>query len=119
MNAQLLETKKPVKSSLNLKKLDVPGYEEVVHATDSKAGLSAIIAIHDRTLGPSLGGIRIQPYPTFEAALNDVLRLAKGMTYKSAVAEWLRRSRAGCARFIRASASSASKAWIRRRCWPQ
>ena len=87
MNAQLLETKKPVKSSLTLKKLDVPGYNQVFHATDPQAGLSAIIALHDLTLGPALGGIRIQPYTSFDAALNDVLRLSKGMTYKSAVAE--------------------------------
>jgi len=70
-----------------LELLDVKGYHKVVHVTDKEAGLSAIIAIHDLTLGPALGGIRIQPYGTFTAALEDVLRLSKGMTYKSAVAE--------------------------------
>ena len=55
--------------------------------TDSQAGLRAVIAIHNTTLGPALGGIRIQPYASFEDALKDALRLAEGMTYKAAVAE--------------------------------
>ncbi|HEX2583351.1 MAG TPA: Glu/Leu/Phe/Val dehydrogenase dimerization domain-containing protein [Chlamydiales bacterium] len=74
-------------STLQLERLAVKGYEQVIKVTDKKAGLTAIIALHDLTLGPALGGIRIQPYATFDAALEDVLRLAKGMTYKSAVAE--------------------------------
>lgn len=73
--------------SLQIESLPVKGYEEVLKITDPKAGLSAIIAIHNRALGPALGGIRIQPYPTFDAALQDVLRLSKGMTYKSSIAE--------------------------------
>ncbi len=73
--------------SLQFERIIVKGYEKVVKVTDAKAGLTAIIAIHNTTLGPALGGIRIQPYATFEAALEDALRLAKGMTYKSAVAE--------------------------------
>ncbi len=94
MNPQVVEKKvlrslisQGKKSSLQMELVDVKGYEKVVHATDKEAGLSAIIAIHDLTLGPALGGIRIQPYTTFKAALDDVLRLSKGMTYKSAVAE--------------------------------
>ncbi|HEY4255343.1 MAG TPA: Glu/Leu/Phe/Val dehydrogenase dimerization domain-containing protein [Chlamydiales bacterium] len=83
----LVEVGKKVSSSLQLERIEVKGYEKVIHATDKQAGLSAIIAIHDLTLGPALGGIRIQPYGTFKAALEDALRLAKGMTYKSAVAE--------------------------------
>jgi leucine dehydrogenase len=67
--------------------LNIEGYEQVLKVTDKKAGLTAIIAIHDTTLGPALGGIRIQPYATFGAALEDVLRLSKGMTHKSAVGE--------------------------------
>jgi len=65
----------------------VEGYEKVVKVTDSQCGLTAIIAIHNTTLGPALGGIRIYPYATFDAALEDVLRLARGMSYKAAVAE--------------------------------
>lgn len=68
-------------------KIHIPGYEQVLRITDPEVGLDAIIAIHNTTLGPALGGIRIQPYPTFEAALEDVLRLSKGMTYKASVAE--------------------------------
>jgi leucine dehydrogenase len=83
----LVETGKKISSSLQLEQIEVKGYAKVIHATDKQAGLSAIIAIHDLTLGPALGGIRIQPYGTFKAALEDALRLAKGMTYKSAVAE--------------------------------
>jgi leucine dehydrogenase len=74
-------------STLVLEEIQVDGYEKVVRVSDKKSGLSALIAIHDTTLGPALGGIRIHPYATSQEALVDVLRLAKGMTYKSAVAE--------------------------------
>lgn len=73
--------------SLLLTNLDVPGYERVVKVTHPEVGLTALIAIHDTTLGPALGGTRICAYPTFEAGLNDVLRLAKGMTAKAAITE--------------------------------
>lgn len=74
-------------SGLQVERLPIRGYEQVVKVSHQKAGLTAIIAIHDTTLGPALGGIRIQPYETFEAALEDALRLAKGMTYKSAISD--------------------------------
>ncbi len=61
-------------------------HEEVVFCHDQDAGLRAIIAIHDTTLGPSLGGARMWPYKTEEEALQDVLRLSRGMTYKAAAA---------------------------------
>lgn len=61
-------------------------HEQVVFCRDIKAGLSAIIAIHDRTLGPAVGGCRMWPYDSDDEALYDVLRLSRGMTYKSAVA---------------------------------
>ena len=60
-------------------------YEKVVFCNDNDSGLRAIIAIHDTTLGPALGGVRMLPYPTEEEALDDVLRLARGMTYKAAI----------------------------------
>ncbi|MBI4405232.1 MAG: Glu/Leu/Phe/Val dehydrogenase [Deltaproteobacteria bacterium] len=66
--------------------LKVPGYEKVLYFENSSVGLRSIIAIHSTALGPACGGIRVLPYPTKEAALDDVLRLAKGMSYKSAVA---------------------------------
>ncbi|MBC2367378.1 Glu/Leu/Phe/Val dehydrogenase [Listeria booriae] len=61
-------------------------YEQVVFCHDKVSGLKAIIAIHDTTLGPALGGCRMWPYETEEEALEDVLRLARGMTYKNAAA---------------------------------
>jgi leucine dehydrogenase len=68
------------------KRLELEDYEQVVFNYDEASGLKAIIAIHDTTLGPALGGTRVWDYDTEEEALNDVLRLAKGMTYKSAAA---------------------------------
>lgn len=62
-------------------------YEQVVTCEDPDSGLRAIIAVHDTTLGPALGGLRMWPYASWDDALFDVLRLSKGMTYKSAVAE--------------------------------
>ena len=66
--------------------IHVEGYERVVRARDPDSGLDAIVAIHDTTLGPALGGMRMWPYASADDALTDVLRLARGMTYKSAVA---------------------------------
>jgi glutamate dehydrogenase/leucine dehydrogenase len=61
-------------------------HEQVVFSQDPETGLRAIIAIHDSTLGPAFGGTRFHPYPTEAAALTDVLRLSRGMTYKTAMA---------------------------------
>ena len=61
-----------------------PSYERVIFAQDEAAKLRTIIAIHSTRLGPALGGCRIQPYPSEEAALTDVLRLAEAMTWKAA-----------------------------------
>ncbi|MDQ3107282.1 MAG: leucine dehydrogenase [Actinomycetota bacterium] len=63
-----------------------PAYEQVVFCHDAATGLRAIIAIHSTQLGPSLGGTRFHPYATEDEALEDVLRLARGMTYKAAAA---------------------------------
>ncbi|WEX09939.1 Glu/Leu/Phe/Val dehydrogenase dimerization domain-containing protein [Chelativorans sp. AA-79] len=62
------------------------GHERVWCGRDERRGLTAIVAIHDTTLGPALGGTRIWPHESFEAAVTDALRLSRGMTYKSAVA---------------------------------
>jgi len=62
------------------------GYEQIVYCADDHSGLKAIIAIHSTALGPALGGTRFYPYKKEEDALVDVLRLAKGMTYKAAAA---------------------------------
>jgi leucine dehydrogenase len=61
-------------------------HEEVVFCYDKNVGLKAIIAIHNTSLGPALGGTRMWNYKTEEEALTDVLRLSKGMTYKAAAA---------------------------------
>ena len=66
--------------------LDTTGHEQVVFCHNKDAGLKAIIAIHNTTLGPALGGTRMWPYKSEAEALNDVLRLSRGMTYKNAVA---------------------------------
>jgi leucine dehydrogenase len=72
---------------VEIKEHSVDGYEKVVEGIDKASGLHCFIAIHDTTLGPALGGTRIYPYSSTEEALTDVLRLAEGMTYKSAIAE--------------------------------
>ncbi len=62
------------------------GHEQVTFCYDRVSGLKSIIAIHNTGLGPALGGTRMWPYKTEEEALNDVLRLSRGMTYKSGAA---------------------------------
>lgn len=61
------------------------GHEQVVFCQDPHTGLNAIIAIHNTTLGPSLGGTRLWNYNSHEEAIVDALRLSRGMTYKSAI----------------------------------
>ncbi|KOP78327.1 leucine dehydrogenase [Lysinibacillus sp. FJAT-14745] len=61
-------------------------YEQLVFCQDEASGLKAIIAIHDTTLGPALGGARMWTYASEENAIEDALRLARGMTYKNAAA---------------------------------
>ena len=63
------------------------GHSQVVFCNDRESGLRAIIALHDLTRGPALGGCRMWAYEDEEAALTDALRLSRGMTYKSALAE--------------------------------
>lgn len=72
---------------LDIEEIAIAGYEKVLKVSDPSSGLEAVICIHNTTLGPALGGTRIYPYASFEDALQDVMRLAKGMTYKSALAQ--------------------------------
>jgi leucine dehydrogenase len=75
--------------SLELTKVDSPrvaGYQEVWLASDPDASYRAILAIHSTHRGPALGGTRLMRYADDDAALTDVLRLARGMTYKCAAA---------------------------------
>jgi leucine dehydrogenase len=66
--------------------LSFDNHEQVVFCHDKDTGLKAIIGIHDTTLGPALGGTRMWAYNNEWEALNDVLRLSRGMTFKSALA---------------------------------
>jgi len=61
-------------------------HDEVVFCRDRTSGLRAIIAIHDRTLGPAAGGCRMWPYASEADAVRDVLRLSRGMSFKNAMA---------------------------------
>lgn len=69
-----------------LEYMEEHGHEQLVLFADESTGLRGAIAIHDTTLGPSLGGLRIWPHPTESAGILDVLRLSEAMTYKSAAA---------------------------------
>lgn len=70
---------------LTFEKLYSMGHEEVVFFSEPSCGLKAIVAIHDTTLGPALGGTRMWPYASEAEAVEDALRLSRGMTYKAAV----------------------------------
>ncbi len=62
------------------------GHEQLAYFHDKDSGLKAFIAVHDTTLGPAAGGCRMWPYANEMDALNDALRLARGMSYKNAMA---------------------------------
>jgi leucine dehydrogenase len=66
--------------------METMGHEQVLLSHDPSCGYFGIIAIHDTTLGPALGGTRFWQYSSTDEAVTDALRLARGMTYKSAVA---------------------------------
>ncbi|HEY0282775.1 MAG TPA: Glu/Leu/Phe/Val dehydrogenase dimerization domain-containing protein, partial [Rhizomicrobium sp.] len=66
---------------------DFDAHETVAFFHDKKTGLNSIIAIHSTALGPACGGTRMYPYPDADAALTDVLRLSRGMSYKNAIAD--------------------------------
>lgn len=68
------------------KEMESKGHEQIVFCDDKASGLRAIIAIHNTVLGPALGGCRMWPYDNEAQALDDALRLSRGMTYKASVA---------------------------------
>jgi leucine dehydrogenase len=70
---------------LSFEKLYSMGHEEVIFFSEPSCGLKAIVAIHDTTLGPALGGTRMWQYASEADAVEDVLRLSRGMTYKAAI----------------------------------
>lgn len=80
LNATNLQKADPVFGQLSF-----DNHEQVVFCNDKDTGLKAIIGIHNTVLGPALGGTRMWNYKTEWEALNDVLRLSRGMTYKSAI----------------------------------
>ncbi|MFE3854587.1 Leu/Phe/Val dehydrogenase [Streptomyces griseorubiginosus] len=65
---------------------DQGGHEQVVLCQDRRSGLKAVIALHSTALGPALGGTRFYPYATEAEAVADALNLARGMSYKNAMA---------------------------------
>src|SRR5690242_309615 len=67
-------------------RIEADDYEQVVFCHHRATGLRAIVAVHSTALGPALGGTRFYPYTHEDDALEDVLRLARGMTYKAALA---------------------------------
>ena len=71
---------------MTLSQMTQMGHEQLVLCSDQSSGYRGIIAIHDTTLGPALGGTRFWNYATEEEAITDALRLSRGMTYKNAVA---------------------------------
>lgn len=66
--------------------VDFDDHEVVVRCHDEASGLRAIVAIHDTSLGPGMGGCRMKPYATEADAMKDALRLSRGMTFKYAAA---------------------------------
>lgn len=73
-------------AKLRIENIPVPGYERVMYCESASSPLKAIISVHSLFRGPACGGIRMLPYGSRDEALEDVLRLSKGMSYKSALA---------------------------------
>lgn len=71
---------------MEIRETSVPGYERVVRGVDRASGYEGIVVVHSTVLGPAVGGTRYWRYASGEEALTDALRLARGMTYKSALA---------------------------------
>lgn len=71
---------------MQTREISVPGYERVVRGTDAESNYQGVVAIHSTALGPAVGGTRYWRYASDDEALADALRLARGMTYKNALA---------------------------------
>jgi leucine dehydrogenase len=72
---------------MQIETLSIPGHETVLRVTDAGADLTGFIAVHSTARGPAAGGLRMRAYESEEAALADVLALARGMTLKNAAAD--------------------------------
>src|SRR5215475_13069095 len=71
---------------MKIREVRVPGYEHVVWGTEETAGYQGIVVVHSTALGPAVGGTRYWSYTNEDEAMTDGLRLARGMTYKNALA---------------------------------
>ncbi|MEG9326986.1 leucine dehydrogenase [Salinimicrobium catena] len=85
MTVDVLKANELKKAAPVFGQLSFDDHEQVVFCNDKDTGLKAIIGIHNTVLGPALGGTRMWNYNSEWDALNDVLRLSRGMTFKSAV----------------------------------
>ena len=85
MTSELIEAKDLCNINSVFGNFSFDKHEQIVFCNDELTGLKAIIGIHNTTLGPALGGTRMWNYKNEEDALKDVLRLSRGMTYKSAI----------------------------------
>ncbi|MGM1056831.1 MAG: Leu/Phe/Val dehydrogenase [Bacteroidota bacterium] len=85
MQVEVLTASDLIKTAPVFGQLSFDNHEQVVFCNDKDTGLKAIIGIHNTVLGPALGGTRMWNYASEWEALNDALRLSRGMTYKSAI----------------------------------
>ncbi|MBP2832281.1 Glu/Leu/Phe/Val dehydrogenase [Aquimarina sp. U1-2] len=85
MTTQVLTANQLKKEAPVFGQLSFDNHEQIVFCQDKDTGLKAIIGVHNTILGPALGGTRMYDYQTEWDALNDVLRLSRGMTYKAAI----------------------------------
>ncbi|MFD0864140.1 Glu/Leu/Phe/Val dehydrogenase [Sungkyunkwania multivorans] len=85
MISEVISTKELPKMDPVFGQLSFDDHEQIVFCQDKDTGLKAIIGIHNTVLGPALGGTRMWTYNSEWDALNDVLRLSRGMTFKSAI----------------------------------
>ncbi len=85
MTAEILSSKEIQKVAPVFGQLSFDNHEQIVFCNDQETGLKAIIGIHNTVMGPALGGTRMWNYTSEWEALNDVLRLSRGMTFKSAI----------------------------------
>ena len=85
MITEITNTNIQIKTDPVFGQLSFDNHEQIVFCNDKDTGLKAIIGIHNTVLGPALGGTRMWNYENEWEALNDVLRLSRGMTYKSAI----------------------------------
>ena len=83
---KMVQTAEDMYDTHIIEDLSIEGYEKVIHGTEKSTGLDCYIAIHSTELGSTLGGARFWSYNKSHDAIEDVLRLAKGMTYKNSLA---------------------------------